>query len=338
MYSRTACWRAGLTPGRTTSWGNLRQRAFQTLAHSVPPGQVLGRAGVVRKAELFVLTPKHGGGTFIGTQPQNPAPGMFDHAPGFEYDLLHHSPHAPLLGRMAQRIVFADECVLTNQSLDVYALASASDGFFLGVRVSHHKGVPAHGHISARQGTIVHRARGVLGRKQGQVEPCSELKPRGRMGVVHALTQDCARGYCANVQGAGKKGIASALPNAIEVVLALHQQAQVELQNVVVGDATDSCGKFAVNHSIDAKALGILPNRFLSSVGGKVAGEFIVYKVGRMVCSSCADSILHINLLSMKINQHLFDVKSRIQDTFSSIKVNIAARKNYLLMLAKESD
>ena len=226
VYSRTACWRAGLTPGRTTSWGNLRQRAFQTLAHSVPPGQVLGRAGVVRKAELFVLTPKHGGGTFIGTQPQNPAPGMFDHAPGFEYDLLHHSPHAPLLGRMAQRIVFADECVLTNQSLDVYALASASDGFFLGVRVSHHKGVPAHGHISARQGTIVHRARGVL---------------------------------------------------------ALHQQAHVGLQNVAIGDATDSNGKLAVNQSVDAKVLGTLPNQRQTGVESEIVGEFFYNKAGHMV-------------------------------------------------------
>ena len=51
------------------------------------------------------------------------------------------------------------------------------------------------------------------------------------------------------------------LLNDIEVVLALHQQTQPGLQNVAVGDATDSYGEFAVNPSVDAKALGILPNR-----------------------------------------------------------------------------
>jgi len=32
------------------------------------------------------------------------------------------------------------------------------------------------------------------------------------------------------------------------------------LQNVAVGDAPGSYGEFAVNQSVDAKALGILPN------------------------------------------------------------------------------
>ena len=38
----------------------------------------------------------------------------------------------------------------------------------------------------------------------------------------------------------------------------MHQQAQVGLQNVAVGDATDSHRKFAVNQSVDAKALVIV--------------------------------------------------------------------------------
>ena len=42
---------------------------------------------------------------------------------------------------------------------------------------------------------------------------------------------------------------------------ALHQQALVGLQDVAVGDATDRYGKFAVNHSVDAKELGRLPNQ-----------------------------------------------------------------------------
>ena len=48
----------------------------------------------------------------------------------------------------------------------VHALISASDGFFLGARVVHHRGVLVHGHLAARQATKVHRDRGVLGRQQ----------------------------------------------------------------------------------------------------------------------------------------------------------------------------
>ena len=221
-YPRTPFWRAGPIPGRTTAWGHLRQRAFQTLACCVPPGPVLGRAGFVRRAELFVQTLKHGVGTVIGAQPQNPAPGVFDNAPGLEHDLLHHRLHAPPLGRMAQGCVFADECVLTNQAQDVYALISSSEGFFLGARVVHHKGVPAHGHVATRQGIKAHRAPGVL---------------------------------------------------------ALHQQAQIGLQNFVVGDATDSYRKFAVNQRVDIKALGILPNQRQTGVGSEVVGEFFNNKM-----------------------------------------------------------
>ena len=181
VYHRTPFWRAGPTAGRTTSYRHLRQRVFQTLACSVPPSPELGRAGFKRRAELFVQTLKHGVGTLIGTQAQNPAPSVFDHAPGLEHDLLYHRLHAPSLGRMAQGCVFANECVLTNQAQNVYALVSASDGYFLGARVIHHKGVPVHGHVAAHQGTKVHRARGLLGRQQGQVELCSELKPQGCM-------------------------------------------------------------------------------------------------------------------------------------------------------------
>ena len=161
-YPRTPFWRAGPIPGRTTSCGHLRQRTFQTLACCVPPGAVLGRAGFVRRAELFIQTLKHGMGTVIGAQPQNPAPGVFDHAPVLEHDLLHHRLHTPPLGRMAQGCVFVDKCVLTNPEQDVYALISAFDGFFLGARVAHQKGIPVHGHVAARQDTKVHRVLGVL--------------------------------------------------------------------------------------------------------------------------------------------------------------------------------
>ncbi len=151
----------------------------------------------------------------------------------------------------------------------IHALISAFDGFFLGARVVHHNIVPVPGPVAARHETKVHRARGVLGRQQGQVELCSELKPLGRMGV-HALSQGRARGDGAHIQGAGQEGIAPELLNGIEVVLASHQQAQVGLQNVAVGDATDSYWKFAVNQSVNAKALAILSNQRQTGVGGKI--------------------------------------------------------------------
>ena len=97
---------------------------------------------------------------------------------------------------------------------------------------------------------------------------------------VHALIQGRARWDCANVHGAGKGGIAPEIFNGIEVVLALHQQAQVGLQNVAVGDATDSYGKFAFNQSVDAKALARLVKQRQTGVGGEVVGEFFDNKVG----------------------------------------------------------
>ena len=237
VYPRTPFWRAGPIPGRTTC-GHLRQRAFQTLACCVPPGPVLGRAGFVRRAELFVQTLKHGMGTVIDTQPQNPAPGMFDPTPGLEHDLLHHRLHTPPVGRMAQGCVFADECVLTNQAQDVYALISAFDGFFLGARVAHRKGIPVHGHVASLQCTKVHRVLGVL---------------------------------------------------------ALHQQAMVRLQNVAVKEATDSYGKFSVDHSADAKALGTLPNLRQTGVGGEVIGEFFYNKFGHLLITFWANTFLHLS-------------------------------------------
>ena len=192
----------------------------------MPPSKVLARAGFVRRAESYLQTLKHGVGTVIGARPQNPASGVFDHAPGLANDVLHHRLRAPPLGSMAQGCVFADECVLTNQAQDVYALISSSEGFFLGARVVRRKSAPVHGNVSARQGTKVHRARGVL---------------------------------------------------------ALHQQAHVGLQNVAIGDATDSNGKLAVNQSVDAKVLRTLPNQRQTGVEFEIVGEFFYNKVGHMV-------------------------------------------------------
>jgi ATP-dependent Clp protease ATP-binding subunit ClpA len=46
--------------------------------------------------------------------------------------------------------------------------------------------------------------------------------------------------------------------NRIEVILALHQQAKVRLQNVAVGDATNTYRELAVNASADFQAAYIL--------------------------------------------------------------------------------
>ena len=84
------------------------------LARVVPPsGPALGGAGLALRGELPVQAIKHGVGTVVGTQSQNPASRMFDHAPSLEHDLLHHRLHAPPLGRMAQWRVFANERILT---------------------------------------------------------------------------------------------------------------------------------------------------------------------------------------------------------------------------------
>ena len=82
----------------------MRRSGFEVLACFVPPSAAaaLGRAGLALRGELFVQTFKHGVGTVICTQTQNPTPGVFDHAPSLEHDLLHHCLHAPPLGRMAQ--------------------------------------------------------------------------------------------------------------------------------------------------------------------------------------------------------------------------------------------
>jgi hypothetical protein len=81
----------------------MRRRGFEMLARFVPPsGSTLGRASLALGGELFIQTFEHGVGAVIGTQAQNPASGVFDHATRLEHDFLHHRLHAPpALGRMA---------------------------------------------------------------------------------------------------------------------------------------------------------------------------------------------------------------------------------------------
>lgn len=83
-------------------------------------GPTLGRTSFALRDELFVQPLKHGVGTVIGTQSQDTAPRMLDHAPGLEHDLLHHRLHAPTLGCMAQWSVFANERVLPIKAQDVH--------------------------------------------------------------------------------------------------------------------------------------------------------------------------------------------------------------------------
>ena len=112
VYPGTQFWRSGRISGRATSRPHVRRSGFEVSACCVQPsGAALGRAGVTLRGELSVQTLKHGVGTVIGTEPQDPAPGVFDHAPRLEHDFLHHRLHAPSLGRMAQWRVFANERV-----------------------------------------------------------------------------------------------------------------------------------------------------------------------------------------------------------------------------------
>ena len=119
VYPGMQVLRSGVISGRDTSRPNVQRRYFGYAQRRAAPME-LPESGLRRALgiELTVQTLKHGMGTVIGTQPQNPAPGVFDHAPGLEHDLLHHCLHTPPLGRMAQGCVFADECVLTKQAQD----------------------------------------------------------------------------------------------------------------------------------------------------------------------------------------------------------------------------
>jgi hypothetical protein len=120
VYRGTQFWRSGSISGRATSRLHVRRSGFEVLVCFVPPlGQAIGRAGLVLGGGLYVQPLKHGVGTYIGTQSQNPTPGVFDHAPSLEHNLLHHRLHAPALGRKAQWRVFANERNLTIQAQDV---------------------------------------------------------------------------------------------------------------------------------------------------------------------------------------------------------------------------
>lgn len=59
---------------------------------------------------------KYSVAAFVGPQIQDLAHCLFDHANVLEHELLHHPLHALPLGCTAQRCVFANERVLTNQT------------------------------------------------------------------------------------------------------------------------------------------------------------------------------------------------------------------------------
>ena len=114
VYPGTQVLRSGVISGRDTSRPNVQRRYFGYAQRRAAPME-LPESGFRRALgiELTVQPLKNGMGTFIGTQAQGPTPGMLDHAPRLEHDLLHHRLHTPPLGRMAQGCVLADECVLT---------------------------------------------------------------------------------------------------------------------------------------------------------------------------------------------------------------------------------
>jgi hypothetical protein len=63
----------------------------------------------------------------------------------------------------------------------------------------------------------------------------------------------------------------------------LHQQAQVGLQNVAVGDATDTYREFTVNASPDIQSLHILPHQRQAGIGGEVVRQLFDNKVGHVL-------------------------------------------------------
>jgi len=120
-YPRTPLWRWRSVFRRAVSGSNMCQVVFAVVARAdLRLRSTLGRAGLALRRELSIQPLKHGVGTVIGTEPQYPAPRVFDHASSLEHDLLHHRLHASALGRMAQWCVFASERVLTNQAQDVH--------------------------------------------------------------------------------------------------------------------------------------------------------------------------------------------------------------------------
>ena len=99
---------------------------------------------------------------------------------------------------------------------------------------------------------------------------------------VQTLAQSRARGHHANIERLGKEVVTPKFFNRIEVVLALHQQTQVGLQNIAVGDAADTDRKFAVKGRINFQAFEVLPRQRQSGVGGEVVGQFFDTKVGHV--------------------------------------------------------
>lgn len=125
VYPGTSFWRLRSICGRATLRRPARRCDYLLKGCAgALYSPVLGWAGLGLRGELFVQTFKQGVGIVIGTQSQNPAPGVFDQAPGLEYDLLHRRLLAAALGSMAHWCVFAEERILTNQTQDVHCHSS----------------------------------------------------------------------------------------------------------------------------------------------------------------------------------------------------------------------
>ena len=99
---------------------------------------------------------------------------------------------------------------------------------------------------------------------------------------VHALAHSRTGRHDAHAQRTGEEVVTPECFNRIEVVLALHQQAQVGLQNIAVGDATDAHREFAVNAMAQPQAFDVWPNQCQARIGGEVVGQFFENKVGHV--------------------------------------------------------
>jgi hypothetical protein len=108
-------------------------------------GPTLGRTDLAQRRELSVQTFKHRERAVIGTQSQDPAPHVFDHAPPF--------------GRMKQWHVFANQRILTYQAQGVHRHRSQSADQEVGVKLAAGQTLRVHIGLELRMKLLV---RGVV--------------------------------------------------------------------------------------------------------------------------------------------------------------------------------
>lgn len=75
-----------------------------------------------------------------------------------------------------------------------------------------------------------------------------------------------------------------------------------------------SVGKGRIDQRVELNSFKILPNECQTNVRTQVERQIFDYEVGHVLLTLRVSDILNLSRRFIKINQHLFDVKSRIQD------------------------